>query len=547
MSKFKRRHFLQAAVAIYAITAINLNTVSSYAQEETAAGGTLIYLEKQPHTSLYPPAAGFYPNGGVLNQITDKLTYQNPRTLEIEPWLAESWEINSDATEYTFHLRDGITFSDGSPVDAKAIAANFDVYGLGNIDRKQTISEAISNYERSEVVDAKAVKFYFKASSPGFLQATATPTSGIVSPATPALSADEFGQAPNIIGSGPFVVASEKLGTEIRLAARKDYNWAPVKLSHQGRAKLDGITILTVPEDGVRIGSLLSQQGDFIRQVHSYDEAQVKAAGYTVYGAQTRGTTHAVAFRPSNALVADRQVRQALLHATNSQEIIDTLFTENYPKARSPLSSVSEGFIDLSSELVFDPDLAKKLLDEAGWKTGADGIREKEGKRLSLGVYDSLNYARSKETLQLLAQQWQNVGVELKLLAGEAGTRTKDDLNPEVTPLVPTKVERADPEVLKSQYYPTTRDQLRQQGGKGLGTEFVDAKLNAILDAIASEPNTAKRLDHTQDAQKYLIEQAYVIPLFEEPQSFAGAPYVKDIDFDAVGRPLFYSVSLDRK
>ena len=186
------------------------------------------------------------------------------------------------------------------------------------------------------------------------------------------------------------------------------------------------------------------------------------------------------------------------------------------------------------------------MLDEAGWKPGADGIREKDGQRLSLGVYESLNYARSKETLQLLAQQWKAVGVELKLLAGEAGTRTKDDLDPLKTPLVPTKVERADPEVLKSQYYPTTRDQLRQKGGKGEGTTFVDTDLNDILDKIASEPDTSKRLEYTGAAQKRLIEQAYVIPLFEEPQSFAGAPYVKDVAFEAVGRPVFYSVWLDR-
>ena len=72
------------------------------AQGAVTKGGTLIYLEQQPHTNLYPPAGGFYPNGGVLNQITDKLTYQNPKTLEIEPWIAESWKVNADATEYTF-------------------------------------------------------------------------------------------------------------------------------------------------------------------------------------------------------------------------------------------------------------------------------------------------------------------------------------------------------------------------------------------------------------------------------------------------------------
>ncbi len=546
LSKLSRRQLLKSMCAIGALVATGVTAVPSWAQDKPTAGGTLVYLEKQAHTSLYPPGAGFYPNAGVLNQITDKLTYQNPQTLEIEPWIAESWDVNADATEYTFRLREGVTFSDGTPLDAKAVAANYDVYGLGNITLKQTVSEAINNYARSEVIDAKTVKFYFKAPSPGFLQATATPTSGLVAVSTLGLSADELGRAPNIIGSGPFVVASEKLGTEIQLTARKDYAWGPAKVKQQGRANLDGITVLTVPEDGVRIGALLSGQGDFIRQVHAYDEAQVKTAGYTVYGAQTRGTTHAVAFRPGNPLVADLKVRQALLHATNSTEIITTLFSENYPKARSPLSSVSAGFVDLSSELGFDPEAAKKLLDEAGWKPGADGIRQKDGARLSLGAYESLNYARSKETLQLLAQQWQKVGVELKLLAGEAGTRTKDDLDPLKTPLVPTKVERADPDVLKSQYYPTTRDQLRQKGGKGVATEFVDKTLNDILDKVASEPNTAKRLEYTGDAQKRLIEQAYVIPLFEEPQSFAGAPDVKDVVFEAVGRPVFYSAWLDR-
>ena len=68
-------------------------------------GGTLVYLEQQAHTNLYPPAGGFYPNSGILNQITDKLAWQNPATLEIEPWLAESWEINADVTEYVFKLR----------------------------------------------------------------------------------------------------------------------------------------------------------------------------------------------------------------------------------------------------------------------------------------------------------------------------------------------------------------------------------------------------------------------------------------------------------
>ena len=72
---------------------------SAWAADAPVKGGTLIYLEQQPHTNLYPPAGGFYPHGGILNQITDKLTWQNPKTLQVEPWIAESWSANADKTE----------------------------------------------------------------------------------------------------------------------------------------------------------------------------------------------------------------------------------------------------------------------------------------------------------------------------------------------------------------------------------------------------------------------------------------------------------------
>ncbi len=99
------RHFRLPALAALFLT----GAFSVWAADTPVKGGTLIYLEQQPHTNLYPPAGGFYPNGGILNQITDKLTWQNPKTLEIEPWIAESWTSNADKTEYTFHLRKGVT------------------------------------------------------------------------------------------------------------------------------------------------------------------------------------------------------------------------------------------------------------------------------------------------------------------------------------------------------------------------------------------------------------------------------------------------------
>ena len=534
------------ALTLATLAATGLTHVGAHAEgTEPVKGGTLIYLEQQAHTNLYPPAGGFYPNGGILNQITDKLTYQNPKTLEIEPWIAESWTVNADATEYTFKIRPGVTFSDGTPLDAAAVAKNYDVFGLGNKALKHPVSEVINNYERSEVVDPLTVKFYFKRPSPGFLQGTSVIGSGLVAASTLALPFEELGDATKIIGSGPFVVESETIGKELNLKAREEYVWGPAKLEHQGRAYLDGITYIITGEDSVRIGALLAGQADFIRQVQAYDESQVEAQDYQIYAPSTRGVNNSVVFRPDNPLVADIKVRQALLHATDAKEIVTTLFSANYPQATSIIASSALGYKDISAKLAFDPQKAKALLDEAGWSVGSNGLRQKDGKELVLTAYESLPQPQNKETLQLVAQQWGKVGVKLNVLAGDSGSRTVDDLDPLKTPVSPAMVGRADPDVIKSQYYPKNRDVLRQKGGLSDKVQsFADDKLNGLLDALTSEPDRAKRLAIAGEIQDYVVDQAYAIPIFEEPQAYAGAPYVQGIAFEAVGRPSFYSTWL---
>lgn len=472
--------------------------------------------------------------------------WQNPKTLEVEPWIAESWTSNADKTEYTFKLRPGVTFSDGTPLDANAVAKNFDTYGLGNKALRLPVSEVINNYDHSEVVDPLTVKFFFKKPSPGFLQGTATIGSGLVSLKTLGRNFDELGDARNIIGSGPFVVQNETLGREVDLVARKDYQWGPKNSPQQGPANLDGIKILVTPEDSVRIGALLAGQADFIRQVQAYDEKQATEQKFPIYAAPTRGVNDGIALRPDNALVADVKVRQALLHGTNTRQVVDTLFSANYPVATSVIASSAAGYVDLRDKLKYDPELSNKLLDEAGWKKAANGIREKDGKPLSFTIYESLPQPQNKEVLQLVAQQWKQIGVGLSVRAGDAGSRVLDTNNPQKTAVNVIEVGRADPDVIKSQFHPANRDALLQKGGLSASSQFSDDKLNALLVGISSEVDSQKRLQLAGDAQRYLIDQAYVIPIFEEPQVFAGAPWLKGVAFEAVGRPSFYAAWLEK-
>ncbi|MBO9624876.1 MAG: TIGR04028 family ABC transporter substrate-binding protein [Microbacterium sp.] len=527
---------LALAAGLAACAASPAPSSAPAAAGDPVTGGTLTYLEHQTYTTLYPPQAGFYPNGGIVNNITARLTWQNPETLEIEPWVATDWTVNADATAYTFDLRDDVTFSDGTPVDAAAVAKNFDTYGLGDSARGLTVSEAINNYASSEVVDADTVIFHFSAPSPGFLQATSTINSGLLSPATLDGKIEDFGagNAEKIVGSGPFTVTGEKLGTEYTLTARKDYDWAPKSVPNQGRPYVDAVHVLVTPEDSVRIGSLLAGQADIVRYVQAFDEERVSSAGFTVYAPQTRGVNNSLALRPTNPLLSDLRVRQALVAGVNAQEVVDTLFTDNYPVATSVLSSQALGYKDESAHYAYDPKKAEKLLDEAGWKPGDDGIRVKDGQRLSLSVFESLPQPLSKQTLELVAQQLAKIGVELTVKPGDAATRAVDNRDPIKSAISHEMVGRADLDVIKSEYFTKNRNVLISD----------DATLDELLLAVASEPDAKKRVADSQAVQDYIAEQAYVIPLFEEPQVYGAATYVQGFASESVGRPTFSGVWL---
>lgn len=522
------------------------NDTNATAAGEPIYGGTLVYLEHQAHSTLYPPSAGFYPNGGLANNLFDRLLWQDPDTLELKPWIATEWEVNEDATEYTFKIRDGVTFSDGSPLDANVVAKNFDLYGLGDPERGLTVSEAINNYERSEVIDANTVRFYFSAPAPGFLQATSTNNSGLVSEKTLELTLEEFapGNSVNVIGSGPFTITEETIGTSLTLTAREDYDWAAPDREHQGRAYLDGIQILVTPEDSVRVGSLLSGQADYIRYVEAQDEAQVNAAGFTIHAPQTNGVNNHLSLRFRSDILSDIRVRQALIAGIDRQELNDVIYTTNYPVATSILSQGALGYVNTDEYFQYDQAKAKQLLDSAGWTPGADGIRVKDGQPLVVVASEAGAQPRSFEALTQISQQLKEIGVDFQILRADAGTYAEALRDGNRIQANNAMVARADLDVIKSQFYSSNRNSLLNLNYED--ESIGDEKLEELLRAVASEPDNEKRLENSAAVQRYLAEQAYVIPLFEEPQVYGTASHVHNVKYESVARPSFYEVWLDK-
>ncbi|SDR65377.1 peptide/nickel transport system substrate-binding protein [Agrococcus carbonis] len=536
-----------AAIAALALSACSTSQAASPAAQggEPVDGGTLTYLEHQAYTSLYPPAAGFYPNGALVNNLTARLLHQDPETLELEPWIATALpEVSDDATEYTFDVRTDVTYSDGTPLTAENVVANIDLFGLGDTDRALIVSEAINNYERGEVVDDDTVRFHFSAPAPGFAQAVSTINSGLLADASLELDSEGFGpgNAERVIGAGPFVVESEQLGTSIRLAAREDYAWAPPSAENQARPHVDAVDIVIAPEDSVRIGSLTSGQAHIARQVEPQHEEQVTAAGLELVAAQTNGVNNGLSFRFDHPLLSDIRVRQALIAGIDRQEVVDSIFSDGYPLATSSLSRTALGYEQQTDAYAFDPDRANALLDEAGWETGPDGIRSRDGVRLHLVVNEALPQPRSRDVITLVSQQLREIGVELELFQGDQAAQTAASSDIDQIQIYHSMVGRADFDVIKSQYSIDNRNTLANRDAVG---EPIDAELESLLRQVASEPTTEGRVAAAAAVQAHLTEHAYVLPFFEEPQVYGVQPIVQGFETESVGRPSFANVWLE--
>ena len=541
----QRRVAWIGAIAAVAIAMTGCSASGGDGGNSAESGGTLTYLEPQTWITLYPPAGGFYPNGGVINQITDRLLYQNPDTLELEPWIAEELpEVNADATEYTFTIREGVTYSDGTPLDAENVLKNIDLFAKGDAERALNVSEAINNYDHGEVLDERTVRFTFSAPSPGFGQAVSTINSGLLSNDTLDRTGEEFGpgNATEIIGSGPFVISDEKIGSELSLTAREDYDWAPPSREHQGPARIDGVDFIVAGEASVRVGTVVSGQADVARTIPAPDEGQFEADGLELVAAPTNGVNNALNLRFGHPFLEDLRVRQAIIAGVDRETIVDTLFTDSYPLATGVLAKTARGYTDTSEYYAYDPERAAELLDEAGWKPGADGIREKDGERLVLTFNEALPQPRSKEVVTLIQEQLAEIGIGVEIFPGDQVAQDEAQRSLDTIQVFHSMVGRADFDVLKSQLYSGNRNALVNLDPET--DELFDPRLDELLAKIASVPTVEEREAASEAAQQYIADQAYVLPLFEEPQVFGLQSRVQGFETESIGRPSFYEVTL---
>lgn len=383
----RARHYLTVATAaLLALTAVACGSDDEDGGSATGDGGAAPSDERgfvgdQPEAEpqdggvlnfgVYAETAGLDPTvvngsgvaGGIeLAAIYDTLLRFNPETLEYEPKLAESFEGNEDGSEWTLRLREGVTFSDGTPLDAEAVVFSMQRH----VERESRFAGMVARVAEFETPDPLTVVFHLSEPWTSFPFVLAYMPGMIVSPtAVGELGDEEFNRSP--VGAGPFAVERYAPGEELVLEARDDY-W-------DGRPHLDGVRFTVL--QGAQANLEAMQSGElqmaFLREPQVVQEA--RDAGYPGYLNWPNLSSLLLinqGVRGQDRPAADLRVRQAIAAAIDP-EIINQRADQGHGYPSYDILSENSPYHDEASTLEHDPDRARQLLDEVKAETGWDG------------------------------------------------------------------------------------------------------------------------------------------------------------------------------
>lgn len=454
----------------------------------------------------------------ITRQITDSLTDQDPKTGEIKPWLAQSWDVSDDAKTFTFHLRDGVKFHDGTDFTSASVKENFKA--IRDLGAKASIGQTyIDGLKSIDTPDKQTVTFTFDQPNAQFLQATSTMNLGFYSSKTLEQTPEQRCTG-DLVGTGAFTLEKVEHDKAITLKRNDDYDWASSLAAHEGPAHLDGVEFSIVPEASVRNGSLLSGQVDVDTTVQSQDEQTLEAQGLDIVSRANPGVVYNLVPKTTGQIAEDEAVRKALNKGIDRQQLA-TVVSDHQAPATSVLAKSTPQYEDLSDLLAYDPDGAKKLLDDAGWKPGADGIRVKDGTKLTT----TLTYWQDAPFLELVQQQLRTIGFDLQL---EKKTIA------EVTALQAEGKEdftfgnltRSDADILRNYFGANEQNSNARKPGE---IDKVLARTTETLD------EDARKADFTQ-ATKLILDEGYSIPLVELTGIVGTGKNVHDFAFEASSR-----------
>jgi peptide/nickel transport system substrate-binding protein len=497
-----------------------------------ASGGELTVALGSGVTCVDPQQTSIHHALAIARSVSDSLVDQDPVTGEIVPWLLESWEINDDSTEFTLHVKDGVTFSDGSAFTAQVLSDNLDYIKNTLGARSPRGSSYLADYTGTTVVDdTTAIVKFAKPTSP-FLVGMSTNTFAMLSESTMRLTPDER-CAGSLIGTGPFVLDDFTLDQSAHITRREGYDWPSSVADHTGDAYLDSIAFQFAPVSNVRAGALASGQVHVASPIEPQDVAQLEAAGAEIHIGLMPGMGGTVVVNPKSPGLDDPAVRQAILTSIDREAISERILGGFFPPATSFLTANLREHIDLPN-VVFDPDAARKGLDDAGWVLRSDGIRSKDGQPLTMRLlYTTDTGAFYDSVAQLIQAQLKDVGIQLNLESRPVAAFL-EALTAGGYDLYIGHVNESDPDIVRALLLGFFAD---QDALNELGIYELFDESRALSDPIARAAVFA-------EIQTRLVDAGYIIPGFDFVQIAGSAANIGGLRMSFKAELNFYDTYL---
>ncbi|MFC5930450.1 ABC transporter substrate-binding protein [Cryobacterium melibiosiphilum] len=544
---------VRAALAVFVTVAV-VSGCSATAPNAASADSTLTYAINGGTLSggkMDIHSSAFQATALVMRNSFDSLVYQQADGSFV-PWLAESWDVSADGLQYTFQLREDVTFHDGEVFNAEAVKANFDhvvAPETASADAASLIGYAETGgfYAGTEVVDEYTVRVDFNQPYAPFLQAVSTAKLGFYSPATLRDNAAQLpAGGPDIsVGTGPYVLSAYTPDQSITFTANEDYDWAPEGSGHEGAPAIETIEFRILPESAVRTGALTSGEAQIASDITANTVAQIgddfEVENYTMPGLpytlflNEKNSTQA---NVADSVFADQNMRQAFALGVDVGPAVESIYQGQAERAWSILSPATPDSYDPSLEdsWAYDPDAANALLDEAGWtERDSEGYRVKDGVRLSARwlAYNPVSDANASLG-DVVQSDLKQLGFEIVRDNLEVASYY-EDFNARAYDLSDWSFPSVDADVLRAHLH---------TGGYKNGSSTADATVDQLLDGAIATSDPAEREALYQQIQQWNATHVAMVPITVPSAITAYSPVIENLSFDLYGQPLFYEASL---
>ncbi|HEY3368893.1 MAG TPA: ABC transporter substrate-binding protein [Symbiobacteriaceae bacterium] len=378
--------------------------------KKPAVGGQLnIRLEKDPdnfNPILSATAFGDY----VISNVYARLFEFNAKW-EPTPYVADSWSATPDGLTWTFNLHHGIKFHDGNELTADDVV--FTLMSIKDKDYAGPRGSTVSPVKTITAKDKYTVVMELKEPYAALL--TQINLGILEKKLFDGVAVKDFDKAPvtmNPIGAGPYKFKEYKRSQYVILERNPDWF---MSAKDNGAPFIQTLQYKIVPDDTTAIASLENGELDVMWQVTPGSVGRlINDHKDTLVPVDfERNGWGYMTLNVSSAKLSDVKVRQALTYALDRKSIIDGAMDGRAVIPAGPIPPVSWAYDPAIQPLAFDPAKAKSLLDEAGWKPGADGIREKGGQKLKLTFYASSGNTLIEAIANIAKKNWKDIGVDI--------------------------------------------------------------------------------------------------------------------------------------